>query len=129
MRNFVCNYNNIAVVLSSLVSILCPHADIINSSRNNNNIESHLVYVITGSVVGSATLLLCVLFVVAAVICIKLCFKKSATLSQDGPDLSVYDSITSPVYKCFNPTVLTSVMTENEAYDTCCKNVRAYEII
>ena len=79
--------------------------------------------------VGSATLLLCILFVVAVVICIKLCFKKNATLSQDGPDLSAYDSITSPVYKCLNPTVLTSVMTENEAYDTCCKKVRAYEII
>ena len=107
--------------------LFCAHAD--NGSRNNNSIESHLIYVITGSVVGSATLLLCVLFVTAAVICIKLCFKKSVTLSQDGPDFPVYDSITSPVYECLNPIVLTSVMTENEAYNTSCKDVRVYEII
>ena len=130
LSEILCVY--IAVVFLSLVFHctlinlqLCTHAD--NGSRNNA-VESHQVNIIIGSVVGSATLLLCVLFA-ATVICIKLCFKKSATLSQDGPaDLPVYDSITSPVYECLNPTVYT-VMAENEVYNTSCKEVRAYEII
>ena len=140
LEEFEC-HNITAVVLSEILCVyscsitifsfplhinlqLCAHAD--NGSRNNT-VESHQVYIFIGSVVGSATLLLCVLFAAAA-ICIKLCFKKSATLSQDGPDLPAYDSITNPVYECLNPTVYT-VMAENEVYNTSCKEVRAYEII
>ena len=104
------------------------HADIIiNASRNNTN---HLIYIITGSAVGIATLLVvCGLFV-AALICITLCSKKSTILSQDRPDLElpVYEYITGPVYEHLDPTG-TSMMTENEAYNTCCKEIRDYEIV
>ena len=63
-------------------------------------------------------------FFIAVIICRS---KKGATASQASPDMPVYECI-HPVYECLNPTV-TPVMTENEAYMTGCKELRAYEII
>jgi hypothetical protein len=78
-------------------------------------------------VIGSATLV--VLFIAAVmIICITLCSKKSTISIQDRPDLPVYETISGPVYEYLNPTV-TPVMTENEAYTTGCKELRAYKII
>ena len=46
-----------------------------------------------------------------------------------SPDSPVYyECITGPVYDYLNPT-LTSVMTENEAYNTCCDEIRAYDVL
>ena len=93
------------------------------------NDTDYLHYIIAGSVVGSAMLLVLAIvvcgFFIAVMIC---CSKKSSTSSQASPDLPVYECITSPVYECLNPKV-TPVMTENEAYTTSCKELRAYEII
>jgi hypothetical protein len=99
--------------------------DTINASGNSTD---HLIYIITGSVVGSAMLV--VLFIAAVIICITLCSKnsKSTISSQDRPDLPVYETISGPVYEYLNPTV-TPVMTENEAYTTGCKEFSAYKII
>ena len=95
-------------------------------SAGGNNTD-HLLHIIIGSVVGSAMLLAIV--VCGFFISVKIyCSKKSATSSQASADLPVYECITSPVYECANPKV-TPVMTENEAYTTSCKELRAYEIV
>lgn len=96
------------------------------------------IYIITGSVVGIATLLVVCGLLLAVMICIIIHTNKTITSDEDRyhhgrPDSSapVYEDITSPtavVYECLNP-MLTSVMTENEAYNTCCDEIRAYNIV
>ena len=59
------------------------------------------------------------------------CKKSDASSHDHGrPELPdpVYEYITGPVYGYLNPTV-TSVMTENEAYNTCCEEIRAYDFV
>ena len=65
-------------------------------------------------------------------ICIIIHSQKSDDSSHDHgrPELPVYEYITGPaaVYEYLNP-VVTSVMTENEAYNTCHEEIRAYDIV
>ena len=108
------------------------HADIIiNAGSNNTDRADHLIVIITGSVVGSVTLLVvCGLFV-SVLICLILRHhaKKDDVSNRDRPDVPVYECITGPVYEYLNPTGITSVMTENEAYNTCHSEIRVYDII
>ena len=47
----------------------------------------------------------------------------------DKPDVPVYECITGPVHEYLNPTAITLVMTENEAYNIFPNEIRVYEII
>ena len=103
------------------------HADITNTGSNNTDSTDHLIYIITGSVVGSVTLLVvCGLLIVPAMICLILrCRAKKDDISNyDRPDVPMYECITGPVYEYLNPTAIISVMTENEAYNTCRNKIR-----
>ena len=95
------------------------HADITNGGSNNVDNTDHLIYFITGSVVGSVTLLVvCVLFVPVMICLILRCHaKKDDVSNHDRPDVPIYECITGPVYEYLNLTAIISVMTENEAYN------------
>ena len=86
-----------------------------------------LVYIIAGSVVGIIILLVICALLIAVMICI-VRFHKSNGSSHDysTPESPVYECI--PVYDYLNPT-LTSVMTENEAYNTCCDEIMPYDSV
>jgi hypothetical protein len=49
----------------------------------------------------------------------------SCTAELESP---MYECISGPVYEYLNPMV-TSVMTENEAYNTCSEEISAYDIV
>ena len=103
--------------------------DSITNSSVDNSCTNCLIYIIAGSVVGIATLLVICILLFAVMMYIVLQSKKSSISSCDRPDLpTVYEYITGPVYEYLNPTI-TPVMTENEAYDTCCEEIRAYDIV
>ena len=111
--------------------LTCMHTD--TDSVTNSSVDSSCthcpIYIITGSVVGIGTLLVICSLLFAVLICIILHSKKSDIPSHDRPDSpAVYEYITGPVYEYLNPTI-TSVMTENEAYNTCCEEIRAYDIV
>ena len=94
------------------------HADTNNSV--DNSCTNCLVYIITGSVAGIVTLLVVCTLLFAVMICIIIHSKKSDDSCHDHDrPVPVYEYITGPVYEYLNPTV-TSVMTENEAYNTHC---------
>ena len=88
------------------------------------------IYIITGSVVGISTLLVVCTLLFALMICIIIHSNKNDTSSCDYgvPDSPVYKCIPNPAGRCLNPTV-TSVMTENEAYNTCSEEISAYDIV
>ena len=104
-----------------------------NDSVANSSVDSScvncLIYIVTGSVVGIATLLVICGLLFVVMICLILHSKKNNVSSHDGPEPTVmYEYITGPIYESLNPT-LTSVMTENEAYNTCCKEIRDYDVV
>ena len=102
--------------------------DSITNSSVDSSCTNCLIYIIAGSVIGIATLLvICVLLFAVMILYIVLQSKKSSISSWDRPDLPA-ENITGPVYEYLNPT-MTSVMIENEAYDTCCEEIRAYDIV
>ena len=109
------------------------HADIINTSSNNTDSTDSFIYIIAGSVVGSISIILvvCVLFIpVMIYLNILRCHaKKDDVSSRDRPDVPVYECITDPIYNNLNPTAITSVMTENEAYNIFPNEIRVYNII
>ena len=80
--------------------------------------------------VGIATLLVVCALLFAMMICIIIHSNKSDDSSRDHgrPELPVYECISGPVYEHLNPTVI-SVMTENEAYNTCHKEIGAYDLV
>jgi hypothetical protein len=89
-------------------------------------------------VVGIITLIVVCALLLAVMICIIIHSNKSDTSNQDfydRPDPSaqaVYEDISSPeaVYECLYPKcMVTSVMSENEAYNTCCDQIGTYDII
>ena len=93
----------------------------------DSSCKNCLIYIITGSVVGIVILLVICALLIAVVIRI-IHSNKNSGLNRD------YGTTESPVYECIpvyghlNPT-LTSVMTENEAYNTCCDEIRAYDVL
>ena len=110
-----------------LTTTIFKHAD-----TNSSSCTSCLVYIITGSVVGIIILVVVCTLLFSVMVYIILHSKKSDTSSRDHstPELPdpVYEYITSPVYEYLNP-IVTSVMTENEAYNSCCEEIKAYDIV
>ena len=97
-------------------------------------IISSLDYIITGSVVESVTLLvICCLFVPVMIYLIlqrhATRVKKDDISNHDRPDVPVYKCIIGSLYEYLNPTAITSVMTENEVYNTIRNKIRVYDII
>ena len=99
------------------------YTDAINSS---DVCTGCLIYIITGSVVGSATLLVVCSLLVIVMICIALRSKRNniSDNEYDRPDVPVYECI-HPAYEIINP-IVSDAMTENEAYNTCCRETGMY---
>ena len=85
------------------------------------------IYVINGSVLGSTLLLVFCGLLFAGLTCVVLHVKKKEVIRQNRLDTPVYEYI-SPVYEYVNPTVV-QALTENEAYNTCHKEISAYDIV
>jgi hypothetical protein len=105
------------------------------SSSDDSSCKNCPIYIIAGSIVGIITLFVVCALLLAVMIYIIIHSNKSDTSNQDhhsriDPSGPVYEDITSPVavYECLNP-MATSVMIENEAYNTCCDKIGAYDII
>ena len=109
------------------IQLIIVHTDTSNSDKNS--CTYCLIYIITGSVVGIVALLVVCTLLFSVMICIIIRSNKNDDSNHDhGGPVPVYEYITGPVYEYLNPTV-TSVMTENEAYNTCHEEIRAYDIV
>ena len=130
----LCWHNTLDMIRDWQCTTIFKHAD--TNTKNtfvksivDNSCTNCLVYIIAGSVVGIIILLVICALLIAVMICITRSNRNSSlnrNCDYSTPESPVYECI--PVYGYLNPT-LTSVMTENEAYNTCCDEIRPYDIV